>query len=63
MLQVLGLGVSTGDSTVSNIKSFEAFVLIYLSITIINYRKLVLNNKIIAIKKNYDSYLTGSTVV
>jgi hypothetical protein len=32
MLQVLGVEVSTGGSTESNVRSFEAFVTIYLSI-------------------------------
>jgi hypothetical protein len=32
-LQILGVDVSTGCSTESNVRSFEAFVTIYLSIT------------------------------
>jgi hypothetical protein len=33
ILQVIGVEVSIGDSTESNVTSFEAFVTIYLSIT------------------------------
>jgi hypothetical protein len=42
ILQVLGLEVSTGGLTESSVRSFEAFVTIYLSITIINYTKYVI---------------------
>jgi hypothetical protein len=31
-LQILGVEISTGDSTESNVRSFEAFLTIYLSI-------------------------------
>jgi hypothetical protein len=39
VFQVLGVEVSRGGSTESNVRSFEAFVNIYSSITIINYTK------------------------
>jgi hypothetical protein len=61
--------VSTGGSIESNVRLFEAFVTIYLSITIINYTKYLIiklsllkkaqkkrNNEIII------QYLTGSMV-
>jgi hypothetical protein len=44
ILQVLEVEVSTGGSTELNVGSFEAFVAIYLSITIIiiNYTKYLI---------------------
>jgi hypothetical protein len=42
ILRVLGIEVSTNGSTKSNVGSFEAFVTIYLSITIINCTKYLI---------------------
>jgi hypothetical protein len=42
ILQVLGVEVSTGGSTESNVRSFEALLTDYLSITIVNYTKYLM---------------------
>jgi hypothetical protein len=70
ILQVLGVKVSTGGSTELNVRSFEALVTIYLSITIVNYTKYLII-KLSPLKKSLKKqnneiitqYLTGSTVV
>jgi hypothetical protein len=66
-LQVLGVEMSTGGSTESNVRSFEAFLTIYLSIIITH---LIIT--LFLLKKNSKKrinamirflYLTGATVV
>jgi hypothetical protein len=42
VLQVLGVKMSRGGSIESNVRSFELFVTIYLSITSINYTKYLI---------------------